>query len=621
MQYLRSVWLFFIISIACLFPFIGSAVETHVATSKPSIKMEEGVMDLALWHSLELHKVKLSGDWGMLWGQLVTPNLWQSPQAPWFQMPSTWDQYGINDYAFSGQGAATFTAILKNIPEHTRWSIIVPEQSTAFRLFVNERIVLEGGRVGASKSTSEPYSNNRIVDLGELPSEIKLTFQVSNHHHASGGPWQSLIFGEEQELNKEFYLSTLYVSVVGLLAIILAGYLFLHQLIDRTQRASLYLGLFSCVIALRLTMAGNAPLYWLLGEIPWELHIRLMYLTMLLALPIIFVWLRVIFPDEVKDHHVRLIWIVFLVPIFVVLFTGTLWFTGALMPMQFMILFGIVAFVYFWLKALWSGRAGSWIFLIGLVTFVPTAIHDMLMYMQYIAPTMEWMPVGLLFFILSQVANLLVMRSRHEVQIRSLSQQLVQANKLLEQRVEERTFELEEKALALEKVNDKLKILANIDDLTGVLNRRAFFEQLNHLSVAEMKSAVLMLDVDFFKQVNDTYGHAVGDEVLRRLGELLSSLLREVDQIGRLGGEEFGILLYGCDKEGAESFCRRIIAEVQQLNISDLPLEQPLTMSIGGAIGALKKESIDNMMQHADEGLYQVKDSGRNNFRVQMIHD
>lgn len=621
MQYTRSFWLYLFVATACLFPLLGNAVEADVASSKPSLQMESGVMDLTLWQSQNLHKVKLSGEWGMLWGQLITPNLWQTPQSPWFVMPSTWDSYGINDFAFPGQGAATFTAILKNIPEHKRWSIIVPEQSTAFRLFVNEKIVLEGGKVGTSKSNSEPYSNNRIVDLGELPSEIKLTFQVSNYHHASGGPWQSLVFGEEQILNKEFYVSTLYVSVVGLLAIILAGYLFLHQLIDRTQRASLYLALFSCVIALRLTMAGNAPLYWLLGEIPWELHIRLMYLTMLLALPVIFVWLRVIFPDEVKDHHVRLIWIVFLVPIFVVLFTGTLWFTGALMPMQFMILGGLVAFVYFWLKALWSGRAGSWIFLIGLVTFMPTAVHDMLMYMQYIAPTMEWMPVGLLFFILSQVANLLVMRSRHEVQIRSLSQQLVQANKLLEQRVEERTFELEEKALALEKVNDKLKVLANVDDLTGVLNRRAFFEQLNHLSVADVKSAVLMLDVDFFKQVNDTYGHAVGDEVLRRLGELLSNLLREMDQIGRLGGEEFGILLYDCDDNGADSFCRRILTEVQKLDISDLPLEKPLTVSIGGAIDVLNKESIDTMMQQADVGLYQVKASGRNNYRLQSHND
>lgn len=183
-------------------------------------------------------------------------------------------------------------------------------------------------------------------------------------------------------------------------------------------------------------------------------------------------------------------------------------------------------------------------------------------------------------------------------------------------RVAQRTVELAEKADALEEANEKLSVLANIDGLTGVLNRRAFVEQLETLARMKAEVSIVMLDVDHFKQVNDGFGHAVGDEVLKRLSGLLLSTKRESDRIGRFGGEEFVILAHDLSAQGLPSFCRRLLQEITALRFDDIDGLDQITVSIGAVRGELNKHSIDALLQSADQAMYEVKRSGRNNYRI-----
>ncbi len=124
---------------------------------------------------------------------------------------------------------------------------------------------------------------------------------------------------------------------------------------------------------------------------------------------------------------------------------------------------------------------------------------------------------------------------------------------------------------------------------------------------------VLLIDVDYFKTVNDKYGHKAGDAVLQALGEILLSSLREVDIIGRIGGEEFAVLLPQTDTATAEGVAERLRQTVADTEIAignDRPLH--ITISIGLAMPSEQTNHIDIILRQADKALYAAKNSGRN---------
>lgn len=162
--------------------------------------------------------------------------------------------------------------------------------------------------------------------------------------------------------------------------------------------------------------------------------------------------------------------------------------------------------------------------------------------------------------------------------------------------------------------------LATTDALTGMANRRHFIElmtmELAHHVRFNQPAAFLMMDIDFFKGINDTYGHATGDKVLKHFADLARQRLRRVDQLGRLGGEEFGILLPGTDQEGAVLFAERFRNYVADTPALCDDVTVPLTVSIGVALFGTGDTAVDSIMARADKALYRAKSNGRN--RVEM---
>lgn len=163
---------------------------------------------------------------------------------------------------------------------------------------------------------------------------------------------------------------------------------------------------------------------------------------------------------------------------------------------------------------------------------------------------------------------------------------------------------------------DELKRLANTDPLTGVCNRRAFMAHLS-AELARVQryghsAAVLMLDLDHFKTVNDRYGHAAGDAVLQRFTELTAALLRQTDILGRLGGEEFAVLLPQTDEAGACGLAERIRVRVASQPIDYDGRTIPITVSIGVALLEVTDPRADMVLIRADQALYRAKQGGRN---------
>ncbi|MCB9557545.1 MAG: EAL domain-containing protein [Deltaproteobacteria bacterium] len=181
----------------------------------------------------------------------------------------------------------------------------------------------------------------------------------------------------------------------------------------------------------------------------------------------------------------------------------------------------------------------------------------------------------------------------------------------LERRVEERTRQL---AAALQEVTRA----ARTDPLTGLLNRRAFSEHAEQgLQLAlrhNRTTAILMCDLDFFKRVNDTYGHQAGDALLKAVAEALQSTLRSSDKVARFGGEEFALLLTETTPEAVEEVALRCSAAVRQLPIREIipGASRPQTISVGVSAFPNDGDTLDQLINCADRALYRAKETGRN---------
>ena len=164
-------------------------------------------------------------------------------------------------------------------------------------------------------------------------------------------------------------------------------------------------------------------------------------------------------------------------------------------------------------------------------------------------------------------------------------------------------------------------VLATTDSLTGIYNRRHFIElletELARAILLSLPLAVIMFDIDDFKQFNDTYGHAVGDEILITTTKTCQTHLRELDLLGRYGGDEFVILLPQANPTLAASVAERLCKMLSglQVAINDKIVSVTISMGVTGYNGQ-GKETADKLLQSADIALYKAKQHGKNQFRV-----
>lgn len=174
--------------------------------------------------------------------------------------------------------------------------------------------------------------------------------------------------------------------------------------------------------------------------------------------------------------------------------------------------------------------------------------------------------------------------------------------------------------LGMSRLNDELKVASRIDGLTGLFNRRYWqerFEQAYKLAKRREKpSTALMLDIDHFKKVNDTYGHQAGDSVIQSLAHLIKRCVRETDLAGRYGGEEFAVILTDSAVDNAVTVAERLrrLAEHSQVEHEGQIIK--FNISVGLAEFSPLCDSPMEWLERADQALYQAKQTGRNRYCV-----
>jgi len=187
----------------------------------------------------------------------------------------------------------------------------------------------------------------------------------------------------------------------------------------------------------------------------------------------------------------------------------------------------------------------------------------------------------------------------------------------LQREAQQSTLELNlsKQKLELElKLRKQAESQARIDYLTGLFNRRHFIElaerELSHSTRYKKSLTLLMFDIDHFKAINDTWGHSVGDAVLQKVSLLISASLRDVDILGRIGGEEFAVILHELGTTDAVCVSQRLCATISDAQFG-LPDVQ-VTISIGLAVLNGRELSLDGLLHEADQAMYSAKRLGRN---------
>jgi diguanylate cyclase (GGDEF)-like protein len=176
---------------------------------------------------------------------------------------------------------------------------------------------------------------------------------------------------------------------------------------------------------------------------------------------------------------------------------------------------------------------------------------------------------------------------------------------------------LEEREKELLEVNERLRFMSQTDALTGLANRRHLNERIDEMFAHAIRLAepfsLVMCDLDKFKSVNDTYGHQAGDEVLKQLATILREEAREIDRVGRYGGEEFMLLLPGAELDDAMTFAERVRKRIEGNTFTFAGGTLTRTASFGVAGWPHPRiEQCDDLVRTADDALYVAKETGRN---------
>ncbi len=195
-----------------------------------------------------------------------------------------------------------------------------------------------------------------------------------------------------------------------------------------------------------------------------------------------------------------------------------------------------------------------------------------------------------------------------------VTNQIVRINQL-----KDHSKELQKLNRILKQQEEEITRLAYYDELTGLANRLLFYnigEKMLQDSIRNNKiMGIMFIDIDKFKSINDTYGHAVGDKVLKRVGEVLEATIRQNDIAARHGGDEFLVLLTDCKEYcNYETIAKRIEESSKKITI-DNELEVEISLSIGVSFYPIDGESLDQLISKADKAMYKVKNQGGNKCR------
>lgn len=469
-----------------------------------------------------------------------------------------------------------------------------------------EYVAFDGEGYNADSGTLAPP----VIALPRLYPGDQLVLTVSNGGYPYG--WTDPVVIEPALIlvSKQYSYIAFHILLMGIL-LSAAVYNFGLWLADRREWSSLLL-VFGCLaFVVRFASTGNV-LAAFTSEMPISALWRLNWFTAFINFVIWPIFFSRLFDKVVPRVFVTAIVLVFGSAAFASLVLPAMLFVplGRLLNWLMVIIILVYMVALSWHltshKQVWSAKS------VGIYTIILGALLDSYDYLAGVYVPLEGTTLGVTIFVLFQSY---VLSQNYSFSLRreaKLAGQLRALNHSLERQVEARTEELN---LA----NRELELVARTDKLTNLPNRRAFDEHIK-IAFARLRReftpfAILLVDADHFKKVNDTHGHDVGDVVLRELAVVIKASIREVDFPSRIGGEEFSVLINNVTDGEAAAVAERLRRAVEQFTFDKSGAKLSLTVSSGLAFATVD-DSMDELFVKADKALYRAKAGGRNRISI-----
>lgn len=576
--------------------------------TRVSVSAELGQMRLAFWYPKTSAPLSLGGEWLGFPDQLLSPeavrrNLSNSVPT---RFPDIWQPPKPRRHVM------TYTLLLKRIPADTPLGLKLPEIKNSFRLFVDDREVASGGFPSDSSEQSRGYFGDRIIPLGVLPPESRLTLQVSNFGHSRGGVHHAPILASEQHWLQDYRLNILVECVVIALALIAGCLILLEFYLVPDRRELLWIALFSLVLAGYIGSTGMGGFATLIPGFPWPLAVRLEYLGYIATLPLFLNWLAALYRRDISQRLVRWISVTAaLLSASVVLMPSPL-FTAMLYLFLGFLCFCLLVSLYVMLRLVLKKRSGIRLLVFGALAFMAGILHELAIFMDLL-PEPGYLGVGVLLFLISQIGFLTVYRTQEQLRILDLNADLKLSTAELDALITQRSREAEQCDAMLEHEREACQRLLRHDDLTGLMNRHHFLDRVNR-RMKRLRGgccSLIVVDIDHYKHLVDQYGRDYAEKLLVQVADQLQVLCQGCfERIpARYGGDEFILWLGRSDKQEAETLAREIRRAVSRI---ELPEEngasgqkQYLRVSTGVACSDDFSANLERMLARAADAVHQ----------------
>ncbi|MFW5786450.1 MAG: LuxR C-terminal-related transcriptional regulator [bacterium] len=282
---------------------LGTACIAVAVAALATPALAAQTIDLRNWAPGDDGPASLAGDWEIHWERLVSPedlveNAHGAPQSDGtIRLPSTWNEWPPGPEAVGGRGYATMTATVLLPEGFTEGSLLVPNASTAYRLWANGELVAENGEPGRTRDETVPAYRIETARFSAASGELDLVLQVANFHHRRGGMWKPIRIGPAEDVHSRITVETLYDLLLLVSFLAMAIYNFaLYRMSGSRTPTPLFLALVFIALAVRIPVVGQMVFTKLFVGFPWALQLTVEYLTGHAALAA-FVWVfRSIYP-------------------------------------------------------------------------------------------------------------------------------------------------------------------------------------------------------------------------------------------------------------------------------------------------------------------------------------
>ncbi len=600
-------------------------------------KAENSQLDLSATN-IKNEIIPLDGNWAFYWNQLLEPaSVNQGTLSGYVPFPSSWNKYEINGEAIPGSGYATYQLTFV-ASKNEILALKIPKVRTAYKLWVNGELIAAAGTVGITRDTMVPKYLPQVASFQALQGKNEIVIQMSNFYRPSGGLLNSILLGGETQLLNMRYKGLTYELFLFGALLMMGGYHLALFFFRRKDRTPLYFGLFCMLVAIRTLLIGEAFLYSFYQYFDFVIIYKLQTLTFYLGVPLILMFFRSMLPNYFHRLIIKSTQIVAGVYTIVVLFTPT-WIYSIFNPLyQIWTIFMIIYLAIQLVTIARNMENSIWLISLGGLALILTSIIDVISLSIWIDDS--WPPLLRMIFqgdansstgqlIFAVLYSLQLAKNFSEsLEYRTvMGEKLTEMNDHLDDLVAKRTRELttanqkvEQQNFELEQINHELQRLSLRDPLTELWNRRKYDETIGlewqRCLRQQRPISLLFIDVDYFKNYNDLYGHVAGDATLIKIGDSLrTALSRPTDMVVRYGGEEFIVLLSETEKNEAILNANRLLQKIEALAIphEGSVIKSCLTISIGVTtlLPGLHSRH-QELVRIADKALYLAKSNGRN---------